>query len=610
MRKPVFPRILLLLCVYCVFFVLLVVVQFAKKGGFTQKVGNFVVSGQYRLRGENDPPTAPNEYFLDGDVHVFFGGMDFGMIKGSDGRSLGLLRKGGGREETLPERMAVSEDSALFFFPGGSKLEFSTQYIGGSLEMQISCDFSEGFTDLELPFKPLPKAGIRNAGDGKFVVTANGVNYSFTQSVMDADSKLLLLKAGEAPVSYRAIPERKAFSPNDFILPQAQTLASYNEVITRWRDQSFSLWNRTISAQNDEDLVVAYAEEALARGTYKAAVAAVPPAFLNGKERTHRSSVYLGGLDQAYRSLANREREKIARLSRQINEKSLEFLKEPRVFEYFAVRGHSNFFDTGADLVRTIDPATLALDITPGILEGYTDWKAFRSTGENPFERLVDQACFVISESLRKAAIQGEANGIAPDGRVFSFYGKQGDTEFNLRLGKALIVFAESVKSSSWAGIGRSLVLSALSMGDASGIYKAGLVLSDTGKIEENPAPSDLSAARLYRILKPLDTYPRAAVIGATVNSIWTWTAAQSVNASQENNVMDIAVGFPAGETHYMIIRGVRPFAKIQLYNMDFRTDPQFERYDSSGWSYISDEQTLLVKMKHRTDVEHIRIFY
>jgi hypothetical protein len=43
---------------------------------------------------------------------------------------------------------------------------------------------------------------------------------------------------------------------------------------------------------------------------------------------------------------------------------------------------------------------------------------------------------------------------------------------------------------------------------------------------------------------------------------------------------------------------------------MDYRTDPQFERYDSSGWSYSSAEQTLLLKMKHREETEHIRIFY
>jgi hypothetical protein len=512
--------------------------------------------------------------------------------------------------------MVISGEAALFAFPDGSELGFNTQYAGGALEMRISASFAGDTAGAELPFKPLRKSGIRDTGDGQFVVTADGVNYSFGRSPMDTERGVLILRAGETPVSYRAIPERKAFAPADFILPQAQSAQSYHEVLTRWRDQNFSLWNRIIPEQNNEDLVIAFEGEALIRGTYKAAVSAVAPAFLDGPARTYESSVYLGRLDQAYRSLNTQEREKIARLSRLINEKSLDFLKEPRVFEYFAVRGQLNFIDAGADLVRSIDPATLALDITPGILEGYTDWKTFRPTMENPFERLVDQACFVISESLRRTADSKTADGRIADGktadgnRVFVFYGSQGDTEFNLRLGRALLAYAVSAQNASWAGIGRSIILSALSLGDSTGAVKAGLILSETGEISENPARSGLTSARLYRILCPGDYYPRALTIGASVNSIWAWTAASAISASQENNALDIAVTFPSGEAHYMIIRGVRPFSKIQLYNIDFRTDPQFERYDSSGWSYIASEQTLILKMKHRAAVEHIRIFY
>ena len=73
---------------------------------------------------------------------------------------------------------------------------------------------------------------------------------------------------------------------------------------------------------------------------------------------------------------------------------------------------------------------------------------------------------------------------------------------------------------------------------------------------------------------------------------------------------MNIDVTFLADETHFMIIRGIPSFSRMQLYNIDFRTDPQFERYDSSGWSYNSQEQTLVLKMRHRDQVERIRIIY
>jgi hypothetical protein len=598
-KKPVFPRIMLLLLVYGAVFVVLAMVQFPRQGGFTRRVGHFVVTGQYRLAGEGESPAA-GEYLLDGEAGVFFGGMEFSM----SGGNFCLITGDGGREEALPERMILSEESALFVFSDGTELNFGSHYTGGAPELRISGVFpgDGGVTGAELSYKPLRKTGLEDTGDGLFAAVSEGVRYSFGRSPLDRERRVLYLKAEGPAVSYRAVPEKRPFSPDDFIVPAAQSRQSFNEAVSRWVDQNFSLWNRTIREKNDEDLAAAYAGEALSRGTYKAAVAGVPPAFLNGRERTYVSSVYLGRLGDASRSLDARDREKLARLSRQINEKSLDFLKEPHVFQYLSVRGHASFVEEGAGIVRAADPARLALEHAAGILEGFTDWKTFRPTNaDNPFERLADQACFVISEAIR----------VTPEGdRVFVFAGQEGEAEFNLRLGKALLDWAESSGDDSWAGAGRSLILSVLSLGDSSGMVKPGALLSEEGEITVNPAPARLTTAMLYRILRPGEYRPKALPISVPGTNIWTWTAARAVSASLQNDILDISAAFPAGETHYMIIRGVRPFVKIQLYNMDYRTDPQFERYDSSGWSYNAQEQTLIVKMKHRATVEHVRIFY
>jgi hypothetical protein len=590
MRKPVFPRILFIALLYFTVFITLVAVQFSKRGSFTQKVGSFTISGHYRMPGENEAPENPDEFYLEGEVHVLFGGMDFGVIKGSDGRSLSLIGTDGRPFEALPERMIVSEDSAILTFPGGTELVFSSQYSGTSPELRITGIFSDYVSSIELPFKLQRRSGIQNSGDGRFIVNARGTNYSFGNSQIDAERRLLIINSGGGFVSYRAIPEQKVFSLFDFILPEAEAAVAYSTAITKWRDRYFPLWNSIISEQNNEDLVIALAGEALNRGTYEAAVGAVSSSFLRGNARTYESSVYLGGLDQAYRSLIAREREKISLLSRQINEKSLAFLLEPRVFEYLTVRGQLNLIETAAELVETIDRDILALDIVPGILEGYTDWNIFRRGIINPFEDLTETACSVISENIRRTT-----GSNASENRVFVQYDGTGDLEFNLRLGKALLGYAEAVQSNSWVGIGRSLILSALN-----GIEET----------DESAAASALTSAKLYRILSPANTSPRAVTIIPQGANVWAWTAAQTVSATQQNDALDITVNFPVGETHYMIIRGMRPFTRLRLYDMDFRTDPQFERYDSSGWGYNSQEQTLLLKMKHHNQTEHVWISF
>jgi hypothetical protein len=407
--------------------------------------------------------------------------------------------------------------------------------------------------------------------------------------------------------------EQKTFVPADFVLPQVSGSRAYRDAVSRWQDQSFSLWNQIIPNQNDEDLVIAYAGEAVRRGNFRAAVSAVSPAFLEGSRQTYESSVYLGNMMQARQSFIALEREKISRLSRQIGEKTPEFLRESHVFEFLASRTYADFIDDGAAVVRSLDPSVLTPELAPGVFEGWLDMKQYRAHTDNPFERLIDQACYVVSEGVRRVdeISRPQADGAVPAAGnwIFVFRGNSADMEHNLRLGRALMLWAESAGRSDWAGLGRSLVASVLSLTDGAGTVPRSIQAAVDGEIQEAPGQR-ISGARLYRILGPGEYYPRPALVGSGVNGIWTWTAARDLTAVQEKNVFDISVSFPPGETHYMMIRGIRPFTKIQLYNMDYRTDPEFERYDSSGWVYSAPEQILTLKMKHRAAVEHIRIFY
>ena len=593
-----FPRLAGLLVLYPAIFVVLVMIQFTKQGNFTHQVGTMTLIGQYEAPEGGAVSTNANEHPINGEASVFFGGLEFAMGGGAENERAVVTGSGGTRESLRPEYVVISGESAAFRFSGGNELVFSTHFTGGSPELRIAASLAEQAVSLELPFRLLRSSRLRESGNGQFVILTEGVSYTFGRATEGEERQLLVFRPGGTAVSYRAVSEKESFNPGDFIIPGAATRTLYEGALTRWRDQNFSLWNRIISSRNDEDMVMAYGGEAVKRGNYRAALAAIPPSFLNGSQRTFASSVYLGRMDAALASFVSLEREKIGRLSRMINERNLDFLKEPHVFEFLVVRGYQNFIEDGADLVRSIDPATLNLDISAGILEGLVDYRRYRLRGDNPFERLADQVCYLISEYIRRDP---------KSDRVFVFRGGAADVEFNLRLGRALELWAGN--DGDWAGIGRSLILSVLSLTDPSGTAAPELLINGEGEIDEGTG-TRIGSARLYRILAPGEYYPHAEGIGAGVNGIWAWTTASSVNVTQDGTMLDIAVSFPVGETHYMMIRGIRPFAKIQLYNIDYRTDPQFERYDSSGWIYAAPEQILVLKMKHRAPVEHIRICY
>ena len=43
---------------------------------------------------------------------------------------------------------------------------------------------------------------------------------------------------------------------------------------------------------------------------------------------------------------------------------------------------------------------------------------------------------------------------------------------------------------------------------------------------------------------------------------------------------------------------------------MAFRTDPRFETYNSSGYVYKKTTETLLLKSRHKTEFEKVRLVY
>jgi hypothetical protein len=588
-------------------FIVLVMIQFTRQGGFTQQIGSFVVSGHYR-QTEEPRAAAGAEHPLDGEINIFFGGMEF-CLTDDDENGLGILKNGTpGRQTVRPDSMSISGDSARFRLSDGTILNFATLFYGGVQELRISASFAGEAEGLELPYRPLRTSRVRDSGDGEFVIVSDGTNYQFEDSILDPERRLIILNRENPVLSYGAVPANKTFDPDDFIVDAARNKQSYDETLNRWLDQTFSFWNRTIGNNPDENTIIAYLGESIRRGTYKAAISGVSPAFLGSSQSSYASAVFLGGMEQGRRSIAAAEREHFSRLSRLINEKSPDFLKDNHVLEYLELHGYGNLINDAAEIVRNIDLANLTIDLGPGILEAHEDWKRLYPDVENPFERLIDQVCFVISENLRlepeTSAERTAAGDGAPEVALHSSLpGKSrvsvSSPEFDLRLGATLALYAEAAGREEWTSIGRSLVLSVLAL-------------------------PDIKSGRMYRLLRQGEYRPRAVSIETGTSGIWTWTAASSVQARyiqyeedetdeeapSYTTIMDIAVSFPSGETHYMIIRGIRPFIQLQLYNIPFRTDPQFERYDSSGWAYSASEQTLVVKMKHRTPVEHIEIFY
>ena len=106
--------------------------------------------------------------------------------------------------------------------------------------------------------------------------------------------------------------------------------------------------------------------------------------------------------------------------------------------------------------------------------------------------------------------------------------------------------------------------------------------------------------------------YPHIQLINDTgKNAVWAWTSAKDITYEKdEEGAMILSIEYPLEYTHYVIFKGIPAFEQIYIYNMAFRTDPRFETYNSSGYVYKSDTKTLLLKSRHKSEIEDVRMSY
>jgi hypothetical protein len=601
-RKSVLVRFLGLLGLYLLIFMALVSLQFTKSGNFSLRVFNLLVEGRYRIPDEGEPLPYEGASPLSGGARVFYGGLEFplpGDLRSSPEDALYLLDETGSRYFSFPQYMTVEEGGIRFHLSGGADLYFTAA--GEGTELRISGDFDgDMFTGLEIPYRLLRNSRLRDTESGRFLVFAEGRDYQFNRAAVEGRRAVLLQRGGPS-VSYGPVGEGGEWRAGDYILEEAGNLETYRDILARWVDKNYSLWGRLVPSRNEEDLVIAYAGESLLRGAFRGALSSASRVFTSGSRQAYESSVYMGGMATAYRGFAAEEAERLARITGSLNEASPDFLLEGQVFEFLAVRGQEELLNRGIALIRAMDTPTLAQ--LPGLLETQVELIQRGSRALEGLSTLAARQQDVLSAAIRYVV------PVEPDtgGLVLAFEQDRADMELNLRLGKALADWGEAAGQETWGAIGRSIVLSVLSLEDGEGRIVSALVLRG-----QEAAPEDnrayLSAARLYRLLQIGEYRPKALAIGPEGSGLWAWTASPEIRLTREGQTLDIAVNFPAGESHYILIRGLGPISRLQFYGMDWRSDPNFERYDSSGWAYHSPERILALKVKHRTTVEHIRI--
>jgi hypothetical protein len=601
MRLRLLPKIAVLTFLYVAVFLLLVCFQFSRQLSFSRRVGNFMVSGQMREPAEGSDSVSRDDYLIDGYAKVSFGGLDF-MLSNDVNNPIYFVDEDGNKASLIVDTLNITNDTAHFLLSDGAELVFYTQKSADTDGLLISGILPEKASALYLPYLPAAFAEIKVDDTGHWRVSANNVNFIFNRQPEEGVERELILSRDDSIVFYHTEPEAMVFNPVAFTVRGGMEKIVYEEQLKQWQDKVYSVWEVRFSSSGGEALITAFLAEAVLRGAFPSfQTAPVIQPFRTSPAQTYLSAPFLGRLDVALRTLSSTENAQAVQMADLMRGNVPRLLNGNPFFKSLLLSPGSNLIKAQGSVAAEIVLSDITLADTLGILEGYTGWPGYVPGQENPFSRLLPRTLELISEWLVKDS--GQTN-------VFVTDSEQVDVEFNLRLGLALSAYGDQFGLSSWAGIGRSLVLSVLAQTDDAGLLPVFLMLDNAEQIVATDDAEKIDAVQLYPFFPTATYYPHAIDLGSVRQGVWVWTASPNVNAMFQNNILDISVTFPVGWTHYLLIRGVSPFAKIQLRNMDYRSDPRFEQYNSPGWVYSASAQTLLIKLVHRSDDEHIRIFY
>ena len=260
------------------------------------------------------------------------------------------------------------------------------------------------------------------------------------------------------------------------------------------------------------------------------------------------------------------------------------------ISSYALIRDFSEFVSS-IDLGKRFEPAVLT-----GMAEVYKDSIKIETDQYLDLMRLYS----VIEEQIFPSLTRVNDGLFLAGGKESLF-----DTLLSIRTGLALYEIGRIESENLFETIGRSMVVSVLSLTDDSGLIPE--FIDREGDIHGD---NYYGADTLYPNLVSNEYYPHVVNFKGTAGTdISVWTAANTVSYISNKNSSEFDFTYPRGGVHHLVIKGVEPFKNLQMNGINWNSDKRFQYY-SSGWVYEREEKTLYVKLTQKRTREKIVLNY
>ena len=476
--------------------------------------------------------------------------------------------------------------SCALNFTNGVRLTFSLSDDSDSASLWVAAEMPSNASAVKVNYAPYSGFSISELKSKSAIFTGKINSYSLIAPTL-ADGKMWFQKSSKS-AHYSMMKKQSDFSIekiDDLAFSSRsvyeQTISSLSkEIVNKFisASQTEANFAVTVNEQSVLSFVAAMAQE----GRYNEALNSVPESFVKGNRRTYQSAPYFGSMADLLPTLSMQVDNLNNMIARSVQERNLDIWTVDNLAAYMYTQGNRGNVALLVAIPASMTELNLTVSQAAGILRSWAYFAAQDSSLAKPLEPVLETCAQKI---VRACSLDGE---------------------------KVLLIENDApISVLSAATAGDALVTYGKMAGQAA-MEKCGCLIVNS--YAGDTAALDLRAtAELYPVLVHGNTFYPHYVLLKTMEgeNIWAWTIASGIKFFRDENLtISLNIDFPVGLSHYMFVKGITPFLRIQIYNMDFRTDPRFEIYNSSGYIYRSASQCLLLKSRHRDQNEIVRLYY
>ena len=561
-----------LLVIYAVLIIGIFILQFKNDSIISEKLGNLHIT---LLESAQDD----NSILLKNKFSVKFNGLNF---SGTDDEPVRAMINGADRPVTLKTWKIISPLSCELAFSNDIEIRFSVSDESPKAYLSVEGKLPENVSRVFVPYNFAVGTSVSSRTDAQIQIENKKNSWELNAPSIQRD--YIVLTKNEKVASYSYFDKTHSFTFEDTIAFEGASEASYRNSVENLKQNLINSFSQipadsqTVAEQEAVSFVAAMAE----KGRYNEALDAVPQNFKRSALRTFLSAPYFDTLARVNEPLQAQLKNYGEMIARAAESSSFDIFNVRFIADYMCMHPGSGSVKKLLANASSAEISEKTIQQAVGVLTVYNEL-----CDKNPelANILAPAAAKAIEKISASCAIDENSITIAENGIFLSVVQA-------VQAGDAVLRYGEMVKNSSLIAGGR-------------------LILSSY--LKESSSFDLKTLGELYPIVVHDNYfYPHFEVLAFDGGrSVWAWTCAKNISYENDNQGnVTLNIDFPLSYTHYAIINGIERFQTIYIYDLAFRTDARFETYNSSGYVYQNDSKSLLLKSRHKSQIEQIRLVY